>query len=75
MYELTDGCGLFIMWQELYHNWVLTSHRTLMHILEDLPSVKPPIDHVCELMHKLQPRYYSISSSPKVHCSLLYYSV
>ena len=38
-----------------------------MAILEDLPSLKPPPDHLCELLPRLHPRYYSISSSPKVY--------
>jgi FAD binding domain len=42
------------------------NHRTILHVLEDLPSVKPAIDHLCELLPRLQARYYSISSSPKV---------
>merc|ERR1712203_581375 len=37
------------------------------HILEDLPSCKPGIDHLLELLPRLQPRFYSISSSSKVH--------
>lgn len=32
-----------------------------------MPSVDAPIDHLCELLSRLQPRYYSISSSPKLH--------
>ncbi len=37
-----------------------------MSVLEDLPSFKPPLDYLLELLPKLQARYYSISSSPKV---------
>merc|ERR1712141_984586 len=32
-----------------------------------MPSVKPPIDHLVELLPRLQARYYSISSSPKMN--------
>ncbi|KAG8182223.1 hypothetical protein JTE90_002654 [Oedothorax gibbosus] len=53
--------------KSLYLNWVVKDHRSIIHILEDLPSVKPPMDHVLELLPRLQARYYSISSSPKVH--------
>ncbi|KAL4223899.1 hypothetical protein ACF0H5_017362 [Mactra antiquata] len=49
----------------LYGDWVLKSHRTILHILEDLPSLMPTLDHICELLPRLQARYYSISSSPK----------
>merc|ERR1712165_237380 len=37
-----------------------------MGILSDLPSCKPPVDHVLELLPRLQPRFYSIASSGKV---------
>ncbi|KAM9317928.1 P450 (cytochrome) oxidoreductase b [Pholidichthys leucotaenia] len=50
-----------------YQSWVLDSCRHILAILEDLPSLKPPIDHLCELLPRLQARYYSIASSPKVH--------
>ncbi|CAF3540558.1 unnamed protein product, partial [Adineta steineri] len=50
-----------------YKEWVLDGYRSIVHILEDLPSLKPPLDHLCELLPRLHPRYYSISSSPKVH--------
>lgn len=53
--------------KNLYGDWVLKSHRTILHILEDLPSLMPQIDHICELLPRLQARYYSISSSPKEH--------
>ena len=53
------------LFQELYSNWVLRDHRNILAILEDLPSVMIPMDHLCEILPRLQPRYYSISSSPK----------
>lgn len=52
--------------KELYQNWIINDHRTILHVLEDLPSLNPSIDHICELLPRLQARYYSISSSPKV---------
>ncbi|XP_071178692.1 NADPH--cytochrome P450 reductase-like isoform X1 [Mytilus galloprovincialis] len=53
--------------KQLYNDWIIKDHRNILAVLEDLPSLKPAIDHLCELMPKLQARYYSISSSPKVH--------
>ncbi|XP_043191359.1 NADPH--cytochrome P450 reductase-like isoform X1 [Amphibalanus amphitrite] len=50
-----------------YHQWMLDPCRTLLHLLEDMPSCRPPLDLLCELLNRLQPRYYSISSSSKVH--------
>lgn len=50
-----------------FHEWVQNGCRNIVHILEDIKSCKPPIDHICELLPRLQPRYYSISSSSKLH--------
>ncbi|XP_044754786.1 NADPH--cytochrome P450 reductase isoform X2 [Coccinella septempunctata] len=51
----------------LYQKWVIDDCRNIVHILEDIPSCKPALDHLCELLPRLQPRYYSISSSPKLY--------
>lgn len=53
--------------KQLYTKWIINDVRNIVHILEDLPSVKPKADHLCELLPRLQCRYYSISSSPKVY--------
>merc|ERR1712137_566327 len=36
--------------KELYQQWVLQDNRSLLHILEDLKSCKPPLDLICELL-------------------------
>ncbi|XP_059054376.1 NADPH--cytochrome P450 reductase isoform X2 [Achroia grisella] len=51
----------------LYQSFVVDACRNIAHILEDIKSCKPPLDHICELLPRLQPRFYSISSSPKLH--------
>ncbi|XP_051786766.1 P450 (cytochrome) oxidoreductase b isoform X2 [Erpetoichthys calabaricus] len=51
----------------LYNSWVLEARRNILAILQDIPSLRPPIDHLCELLPRLQARYYSIASSSKVH--------
>lgn len=51
----------------LYQQWIIDDNRNIVHILEDMPSCKPALDHLCELLPRLQPRYYSISSSPKLY--------
>ncbi|XP_025834314.1 NADPH--cytochrome P450 reductase isoform X2 [Agrilus planipennis] len=51
----------------LYQQWIINDNRNIVHVLEDLPSCKPPLDHLCELLPRLQPRYYSISSSAKLY--------
>ncbi|XP_014370499.2 NADPH--cytochrome P450 reductase isoform X1 [Papilio machaon] len=51
----------------LYQSFIVDACRNIVHILEDLKSCKPTLDHLCELLPRLQPRYYSISSSPKLY--------
>lgn len=53
--------------KQMYNDWIIKDHRNILAVLEDLPSLKPEIDHLCELLPRLQARYYSISSSPKIH--------
>lgn len=53
--------------KDLYAKWVVESCRHITHILEDMPNCKPPIDHIMELLPRLQARFYSISSSSRVH--------
>ncbi|CAJ0940531.1 unnamed protein product [Ranitomeya imitator] len=56
----------------LYLNWVLEARRNILAILEDMPSLRPPLDHLCELLPRLQARYYSIASSSKVHSNSIH---
>merc|ERR1711963_33695 len=51
----------------MYVEWIANDHRDILAVLEDLPSLMPPLDHLAELLPRLQPRYYSISSTPKVY--------
>ncbi|XP_004523898.1 NADPH--cytochrome P450 reductase isoform X1 [Ceratitis capitata] len=53
--------------KEKYQSWIQDACRNIVHILEDIKSCRPPIDHICELLPRLQPRYYSISSSSKLY--------
>uniref|UniRef100_A0A069DWU7 NADPH--cytochrome P450 reductase n=1 Tax=Panstrongylus megistus TaxID=65343 RepID=A0A069DWU7_9HEMI len=50
-----------------YSQWINQDNRNIVHILEDMPSCKPKLDHLCELLPRLQCRYYSISSSSKLY--------
>ncbi|XP_039251885.2 NADPH--cytochrome P450 reductase-like [Styela clava] len=50
-----------------YQEWVVDSRRNILAVLEEVPSCMPAMDHLCELMPRLQARYYSIASSPKAH--------
>ena len=46
--------------------------RTLPQILDELPSVALPLGAALELLPRMAPRYYSISSAPSVHGSRIH---
>jgi len=54
-----------------YSSFVKGDMRNFLDILNSFPSCKPPIAHFLELLPRLQPRFYSISSSLKEKPSIL----
>lgn len=56
----------------LYQSWLQNSSRNIVHILEDVKSCRPTLDHICELLPRLQPRFYSISSSSKLFATTVH---
>lgn len=53
--------------QEEFNKFITHDNRTIFEVLKAFPGVKPPIDHFLEVLPKMQPRFYSISSSPNAH--------
>jgi NADPH-ferrihemoprotein reductase len=53
--------------KQVYNEWIVEKLRNIVDVLEDMPSVKPRLDHLLEILPRLLPRFYTICSSSKVY--------
>uniref|UniRef100_A0A1I7ZKU9 NADPH--hemoprotein reductase n=1 Tax=Steinernema glaseri TaxID=37863 RepID=A0A1I7ZKU9_9BILA len=54
-----------------YGHFIQKERRSIIDILKTFDSCKPPTEYLLELLPRLQARYYSISSSPKLDSNLI----
>jgi NADPH-ferrihemoprotein reductase len=54
-------------YQDYYEKYIMHDCRCITEVLKDFKSIEVPLDHFLEVLPKMQPRYYSISSSPNTN--------
>lgn len=64
--DVKDKNGLLSYAHEKKEEYV-ADHKSFYELLEEFPSVKPPLNDLLDFIPKLAPRYYTISSSSLVN--------
>jgi len=64
--ELAKMRQLAVTGSSEYEEFIVKARRGIVHILEDFPSCRPTAELVAQILPRLQPRYYSISSSYRI---------
>jgi len=57
--------------KDCYENWKHDGYPNLADFLEEFPSVRPSASLLLTQLPELKPRFYSISSSPKIAKSII----
>jgi len=70
LHHLASAAG-----KEEYHDYIHTQGRGLTELLDEFPSTNPPLGALLELVPKLAPRYYTISSASALDRSTLHMTV
>jgi NADPH-ferrihemoprotein reductase len=65
-----DKLGLLAYANEKREEYV-ADHKSLYEVLEEFPSVQPPLADLLDFIPKLAPRYYTISSSSLVNPNVI----
>ena len=61
--------------KEDFHAWVTSAQLSIMEVFQEFPSVQVPFEHLVQLLPRLSPRSYTISSSSVVTPNTVHLSV
>ena len=63
---------IFFQNNSVYEDWKHSKYPNLLEVFQEFPSCKPPIALLMSQLTLLQPRFYSISSSPLIFPKNIY---
>ena len=68
--EISSSAGV-----DLYHSYIRRERRSFLDVLNDFSSCRPSIQHLVNIIPLIQPREFSIASSPNMHPGQLHLCV